>query len=415
MSEDRSQKPFQQPRKFRPEPFHYHQEIELEIETLTNMGQGLGRHDGWVVMVHFALPGERILARVYRNEKNYSEADIAAILRPSPDRVEPVCPVFGQCGGCQYQNFAYEAQLEWKNRQVKELLWHMARVEHPVLPAIPSPKRYGYRSKLTPHFPQPRPGEPPRIGFLRPGSRSSYVEIERCPLVSEPMNQALAQLRAQTQDEHRRRPFKRGGTLLVREHLDGVATDPKQAIREKVGDIVFSFPAGEFFQNNPSILEAFAGYVAQKALSGGATRLVDAYCGSGLFCLAAARHFEQAIGVEVSELSVDSAVRNAAANGVANARFVLGDASDIFAHIDFPGSATAVVIDPPRKGSDEAFLAQLVAFGPRTVVYVSCNPATQMRDLRVLLDAGYAIDEVQPFDLFPQTKHLECIVTLQKP
>ena len=402
------------PKGFRPEPFAYHQEIELEIETLTNMGQGLGRIDGWVIMVRYALPGERIRARVYRNDKNFSEADLVEVLSPAPERIEPPCPVFGQCGGCQYQHFDYDAQLVWKTRQVRELLQHMVGIDAEVLPAIPSPKRYGYRSKLTPHFPKPKKDTPITIGFLRQGSRSRYVEIERCPLISEAMNETLNNLRDETRQKHAEKPFKKGATLLIREHLDGVSTDPKAIIQERVGDIVFSFPAGEFFQNNPSILESFTRYVGDKAASGGARHLVDAYCGSGLFCLTAADRFEEAVGVEVSEQSVAYASKNAEANGIANARFVLGDAASIFERIEFPGEDSAVIIDPPRKGSNENFLRQLIDFGPSKIVYVSCNPATQMRDLRVLLAGGYSIEEAQPFDLFPQTKHLECIVTLSK-
>ncbi len=402
------------PKGFRPEPFAYHEEIELKIDALTNMGQGLGRHDGWVIMVRFALPGERIRARIYRNDKNFSEADLVEVLEASPDRIEAPCPVFGQCGGCQYQHFDYESQLAWKTRQVKELLHHMVGIEAEVLPAIPSPKQYGYRSKLTPHFPKPRQDNLVKIGFLRQGSRSSYVEIEQCPLISDAMNERLTELRERTKQAQVQNPFKKGGTLLIREHADGVTDNPKAIIREQVGDVSFSFPAGEFFQNNPSILESFTAYVGEKASEGGARYLVDAYCGSGLFCLTSAHCFEQAVGIEVSELSIQYAIKNAEANKLENARFVLGDAASIFEQIEFSGSQSSVIIDPPRKGSNEEFLNQLILFSPRKIVYVSCNPATQMRDLRMLIDGGYGIAEVQPFDLFPQTKHLECIVTLSR-
>lgn len=402
------------PKGFKPDPYSYHEEIELDIETLTNMGQGLGRHNGWVIMIRYALPGERIRARIYRNEKNFSEADLVSVLNPSPERVKPPCPVFGRCGGCQYQHFSYEAQLEWKTRQVKELLWHMARVETDVLPAIPSPKQYGYRSKLTPHFPKPKIGRPIQIGFLRQGSRSNYVEIESCPLISDPMNKRLSETREETRQNHSKTPYKKGATLLIREHLDGITTNPKAIIREKVGDLVFSFPAGEFFQNNPSILESFTQYVGRKASEGDVHNLVDAYCGSGLFCLTSASLFKEAVGIEVSEFSVQYAIENAEANDIENARFVLGDAASIFSQISFEGSESSVIIDPPRKGASEDFLNQLIAFGPQRIVYVSCNPATQMRDLRILIEGDYQIEEVQPFDLFPQTKHLECVVTLAK-
>ena len=402
------------PRGFHPDPFQYHEEIELEIDTLTNMGQGLGRHENWVVMVAYALPGERVRARVFRNDRNFSQADLVEVLRPSPDRIDPICPVFGQCGGCQYQHLNYESQLKWKGKQVKELLWHMARIEAEVNPPIASPRTFGYRSKLTPHFPKPKKDNKVTIGFLRAGSRHHYVEIERCPLVSEAMNQKLQELREEVRKKQLAKPFKKGATLLIREHLDGISTDPKSIIRENVGNLVFSFPAGEFFQNNPHILGTFADYVASKASAGGVRFLVDAYCGSGLFCLASASRFEKAVGIEVSEQSVQYAIQNAEANSIGNASFVVGDAASIFEQVDFPGEESAVIIDPPRKGSNEAFLKQMTDFSPRRIVYVSCNPATQMRDLKLLLQAGYAVRDTQPFDLFPQTKHLECVITLEK-
>ncbi len=400
------------PRGFHPEPFSYREEIELEIDTLTNMGQGLGRCDNWVVMVAYALPGERVRARVFRNDKNFSQADLIEVIRPSPRRIEPACPVFGHCGGCQYQHLEYASQLEWKARQVKELLWHMARIEAEVNPPISSPKTFAYRSKLTPHFPKPKKDDSVRIGFLRAGSRHSYVEIESCPLVSENMNRKLAELKADVQQQQLTKPFKKGATLLIREHLDGITTDPKAIIREKVGSLIFSFPAGEFFQNNPSILEAFTEYVALKASEAGSKFLVDAYCGSGLFCLTSASKFEQAVGIEVSEQSVHYATRNAESNQIDNVSFVMGDAASIFAKVSFKGENSTVIIDPPRKGSNEDFLKQMIAFRPKRIVYVSCNPATQMRDLKSLLAAEYQVSEVQPFDLFPQTKHLECVITL---
>lgn len=409
-----SQNHSQPPRKFRPGPFEYHQEIELEITSLTNMGQGVGRIDDWVVFVRFTLPGETVKARVYRNDKNFSEADLVEVLVPSPHRVDAKCQYFGECGGCQYQHFAYDEQLKWKTQQVKELLWHMVRIEQDVLPAIPSPKDYAYRSKITPHFAKPKEGIPPKLGYLKAGTRFNYVDVENCPLVSQPMNDRLAELREEVFQKADEKAYRKGATLLIREHLDGVTSDHKATIKEKVGDIVFSFTAGEFFQNNPHILPKFTEYVSDQARKAGARNLVDAYCGSGLFCLTAAKDFEKAIGIEVSEHSVKWAIQNATDNGIENASFVLGDAASIFKHIDFPGDESAVIIDPPRKGSNEEFLSQLIQFGPKSIVYVSCNPATQMRDLLTLLAGDYEIAEVQPFDLFPQTKHLECVITLNK-
>lgn len=402
------------PRKFHPHPFAYHQEIELEVTTLTNMGQGLGRVDGWVVMVPFALPGELVRVRVYRNDKNFSEADLVEVLRPSPHRIEPRCALFGQCGGCQYQHFAYAAQLEWKQRQVQELLLHMAKVEFPVSPVVASPVAFGYRSKITPHFEPDREGRVEEIGFLRQGRRREIVDVPQCHIATPAINAVLERERAVI----RSKTWKRGATLLLRDvSRDGetkVVTDAAAEAVTAVGGLEFEFLAGDFFQNNPFILEAFVTWAVRQAKQSGARFLVDAYCGSGLFSLFAAREFEAVTGIEISASAVERATRNAARNGFTNCSFTAGSAEAIFENITLPPAETAVLIDPPRRGSDEVFLQQLFAFGPKTIVYVSCNPATQMRDLRHLLDAGYRLTAVQPFDLFPQTKHLECVITAER-
>ena len=475
-------------RKFNDWPFAYHQEIDLEIATLTNLGSGLGRiilpetppprveedlarspggrrpsavakafagrpgggssatdiayrrpegggQQGWVVMVPFALPGERVRARVFRNHRNFSEADLIEVLVRSPSRVPTPCPVFGRCGGCQYQNLAYAAQLLWKRRQVAELLEHLAGLAFPVEPVIASPREYGYRSKITPHFSTPREktagftgGGKPRdavpfpIGFLRQGTRHDIVDVPRCPIATDAINQKLAEARATIFAAAAQ--YERGATLLLRDAGGSVTTDFDAIITEEISLPAFGrgparplrlrFIARDFFQNNPFILPAFVDHVRTEAAAGGARFLVDAYCGSGLFALASAPGFNRVAGVEISESSIAFARRNAAHNGITNTDFLAGTAEKIFAGIAFPPGETAVVIDPPRQGCDEPFLRQLLAFGPPRVIYVSCDPGTQMRDLRHFLAAGYRPARIQPFDLFPQTRHLECVITLQR-
>lgn len=398
------------PKKFVPKPFEYHQEIELTIDSLTNLGSGVGRVDGWVVFVPFALPGEKVKARVYRNDKNCSHADLTEVLEPSPDRVEPLCPLFGECGGCQYQHLNYARQLEWKSRQVGELMKHMAGLVFPVNPCLSTEQIWNYRSKITPHFDGPRNGEIGSIGFLANGQRFRLVDVPECRIAMDAINAALPAVREGIRA--RAGTFKRGSTVLMRATGEGVETDFKATATERVGNLVFQFLAGDFFQNNPFILPAFTGYVARQAAAGGARYLVDAYCGSGLFALTLAKHFEKVAGVEVSETSCEWARKNAAANGIGNATFLTASAEDIFAEISFPAAETTVVIDPPRKGCTPEFIQQLVKFRPARVVYVSCDPATQVRDLKMLGADGYEPIDVQPFDLFPHTRHLECVMTL---
>jgi 23S rRNA (uracil1939-C5)-methyltransferase/tRNA (uracil-5-)-methyltransferase len=370
---------------------------------------------------------------------------------------------------------AYAEQLLWKQRQVRELLQHLAGVESGVAPVVASPREFGYRSKITPHFAapprptgaetpiakfqnpnknqthsftqqsgdltqntDPRPQNPGEahfpIGFLKQGSRYEIIDVPRCEIATEAINAKLTEMRAEIRAKSH--TFKRDSTLLLRDAAEGVTMDYSAVITEEIpvagpGEaglpgsatpattgpsppLRLRFLARDFFQNNPFILPAFAGYVRDQAAASGARFLIDAYCGSGLFALAAAPRFARVAGVEISETSVAFARENAAANGIANASFLAADAAAIFAGVEFPPGETVVVIDPPRKGCDAPFLQQLFSFGPQAVVYVSCDPATQMRDLGGFLAAGYRLTAVQPFDLFPQTRHLECVITLRR-
>jgi 23S rRNA (uracil1939-C5)-methyltransferase/tRNA (uracil-5-)-methyltransferase len=402
----------QPPRHFRPEPFAYHEEVELSIDTLSNLGAGVGRLDGWVVFVPFALPGERVRVKIWKNESNCSHADLLAVLDASPERLEPPCPLFGKCGGCQYQNLSYATQLEWKRRQVADLLLRMAGIAHAVNAPIPSPRQYHYRSKITPHFKKPRSGKVGPIGFLSPGSRSRIVDVPSCPIAMENINAALPAERDRIQQSAAK--FKKGATLLLRATADGVHTNPREVVEEAVAGLSFRFLAGDFFQNNPFILPDFLHHVGDEA-SSGSDFLVDAYCGSGFFALGLAGRFQQVAGVEVSESGADWARQNARANGLGNVTILTAEAQHIFGSIDFPAARTTVLIDPPRKGCSAEFLEQLLAFAPRRIVYVSCNPATQVRDLKPLAVEGpYSLGAVQPLDLFPQTRHLECIISLDR-
>lgn len=402
----------QPPKNFNSHPFSYHQEIQLRIDTLTNLGSGLGRVDNWVVMVPFALPGELVKARIYRNFKNYSDADLVKVIEASPHRVKSKCNLFDTCGGCQYQNFEYSQQLLWKQKQIQEVFQKLAGVEIEVNATIPSPKEYFYRSKITPHFPKPNPSDAFPIGFLKNGGRNQLVDVVQCPIATESINKALPIEREKIFSI--RRKFKKGGTLLIRDTREGIITDNNAIVSEKVGGLVFQFIAGDFFQNNPFILPTMVNYVLSQAKAEGVRYLIDAYCGVGVFALSAAKDFERVVGIEVNALAVKWAEKNAVTNNVKNCDFIVGQAENIFEKVTFPSKETVVIIDPPRKGCDEEFINQLVAFGPQKIVYISCEPSTQARDLKVLLGLGYKLTAVQPFDLFPQTRHIENIITLVK-
>ncbi len=392
-------------------PLTYHQEIELEIERLTNLGLGVGRHEGFVVMVPGVLAGERVRVRIYKCLSNYAQADLLEVLRPSDQRVAPQCSLFGECGGCQYQMMSYEAQLTWKREHVEDCLRPLKAQGH-VLPVVEptqgSPKTYGYRSKLTPHY-QRLKGEEPKIGFLRLGSSRAIVDVPQCPIAHPAINAVLPAARQALI----KNPPKRGGTLLLRE-AGGVVSNPKDYVRQQVGDFVFEHQAGDFFQNNLYILPHLVDFVVQAVKEVNTQTLIDAYCGSGLFAISAAPHVSLCVGIELSEPAVACAQRNAQRNKQEHCQFIVGQAERIFEHVASQGAQCTLIIDPPRKGCDASFLEQLLAFAPKRLIYVSCDPATQARDMAPCLAHGYTLTRIRPFDLFPQTRHVESVAILDR-
>ena len=401
---------------FHADPYQYHQELELTVESITNLGMGICRDNGWVIMVPFVIPGETVKLRIFKNNKNYSEADLIQVIHPREERIAPKCELFGECGGCQYQHVHYDTQKQWKSEQVKELFERLAGIMITPEPTVGTANIYGYRSKLTPHYKKPRDGKYDKIGFLKMGKRQEIIDVPHCPIATDPINETLVKAREKLQleanERHNNGKKRKGGTLLLRDTGEQVITNPKDTGQEKVGDTVFQFRAGEFFQNNPFILPELVQYTLKETQQEqNLPYLIDAYCGVGLFSISARDKFQECLGIEISEYSIEWAKKNAALNHADNCKFLLGSAEEIFEQVPYPAHKTSMIIDPPRKGCDTIFLTQLVEYKPQRLVYVSCDPATQARDTKFLLEHGYQLERVQPFDLFPQTRHVESVAT----
>ncbi|KAK4335446.1 tRNA (uracil(54)-C(5))-methyltransferase [Rhodotorula toruloides] len=377
------------------------------------------------------------------------------------------CQYFGECSGCQYQPLAYEEQLEMKRDLVRRAFANFSQLDLSLIPEIgptlASPLQYAYRTKLTPHFQVPPSSNPNRnkrkkggaeveapkkewevtIGFEQKG-RKRIVDIEECVIATKVINEAMMTERAKVKEDISK--YKRGATLLLRDSLpprpaDAIAkpadytpstephvciTDHHATVREQVGTNEFEQQAGSFFQNNNSILPSLLDYVREAIgprKEGEERYLVDAYTGSGLFAISLADQFDHVEGVEIDKASIRWAKKNAEYNkgpGRGEVGFRDGKAEEIFKDITFPPERTTIVIDPPRKGCDELFISQLLAFSPRNVVYVSCNPRTQARDIGMIVmqstAAGkpYRIDSARAADLFANTHHAEGVAVLSR-
>ncbi|KAG6902678.1 hypothetical protein C0995_013370 [Termitomyces sp. Mi166 len=468
-------------------PFEFHQEVEIEVSSICSNGEAIARSPDesrpWTIIVPFALPGERIKARIYRNARLHSFADLLEVITPNPtlrdnDRIR--CQYFGTCGGCQYQMLSYETQLDWKRDVVVKAYKNFSGLAEssvpPIQATIGSPLQYEYRTKLTPHFeappkaakknPAPSETKPEwlKIGFNRVGT-SKTMDIEDCPIATSVINGAYRSARENISNSRNEcfrtiYTYKKGVSLLYRDSLPvpstpktGETSDPIDALstslethvcitdhrataREKVGDFIFEYIAGSFFQNNNSVLVPLTDYVRDAIFPTNPgsvttdsdaqppTHLVDAYCGAGLFAITLSPHFQTVAGIELSEDSIKAAKNNAELNKIPQEKisFRAGDAADIFATVDdFPPEKTVLVIDPPRKGCDDNFIRQLLEFRCKTVVYVSCNVHTQARDVGKILKATeaeeqgkkYVLESVRGFDLFPQTAHVESVAVLR--
>ena len=424
----------------------------------------------WLIMVPHVLVGEMVKVRIFRNMRNFSEADLVQVIEPSPHRVQPQCPLSGICGGCQYQHMSIDAQREWKTSHVLEGLMQQniqgyrpkedgeaSLLQSKLHPTLGTLEIYGYRSKLTPHYKgiqetAPDQYEMGEIGFQQ-STNSKLVDVPRCPIATPAINDVYQQTRQRLHEEarqgliipkkqKRKRRGNRGGetgaTLLFRQADDDeqgnpvVVTDPNQYMMTTVRGIKFRYLAGNFFQNNNHVLPLMVEAILEAATKPTAigeslSYLIDCYCGSGLFALSAASVMDVCVGIEVNERAVDEATANAGLNHITNCQFVAASAEAIFTsppaltvgsiqHVDdFPRDKTVVVLDPPRKGCSAAFLQQLYKYGPQRIVYMSCGPATQARDAKGICEIGnYEISSIQPFDLFPQTKHVECLIVFEK-
>lgn len=422
--------------------------IQLTIHELGSNGDGLAYSPDkdHIYVVPFTLAGDVVEAKIYAHFEDHSLTDLLKVVTPSSQRDDSLisCKYFANCGGCQFQMLSYPEQLVHKRRVVEKAYENFSGLDPAVVPEIGptwgSPLQYNYRTKLTPHFDGPRRGGwpvgavPPPIGFQKKGQRF-VIDIEDCPIGTPAVREGLVRQRKWARENIH--TYKRGATILLRESTirtpkeggeEGEYTEEKicvsnnkETITEHIGKFKFISPAGTFFQNNNSILEEFTTFVRDNlhlpipnanGSSEPATPkyLVDAYCGSGLFSITCGSGFDRVIGVDVSPEGIVFASKNAQLNEIRNALFIEGNAEKIFEKIDFPGSETSVIIDPPRKGSDKAFLDQLLDLAPRRIVYISCNVHTQARDLGYFLThekgVGYKIDSIRGFDFFPQVSHL---------
>lgn len=444
--------------------------FELEIVDLTHAGSGVGRHRDVAVFVPLTCPGDKAVVQVGAVHRDFLEAKLLELKRPSPDRVPPPCPVFGACGGCRLQHISYARQVELKTEIVREALFRVGRFEDTgvVLPAIGMDEPWGYRNKAQ--FPVASRGGRPVIGFYATGTHH-LVPVDRCPVQHPTNNRILSEVRKLVSkyglvpyDERRGDGFLRHVLAKVAEETgqamvtfvtnasafpherdiaremtnrvpglvsvsQNVNTDRtnvilgrgtrivlgEPAIEDRTGGLRFRISATSFAQVNPEQAGVLDDRVLAYAGLTAAHTAVDAYCGVGTMALLMAVKAGRVYGIENSGSAISDARENARINRLRNVEFIQGDVEKVLPEIHRRGIRPDVlVLDPPRKGVDHRVVVSALRIAPPKIIYVSCEPATMARDLAKLAAGGYRLVEVQPVDMFPHTHHVECVTLMSR-
>lgn len=375
--------------------------VEVVVERLVAGGDGLVRRDGKALFVPGVLPGERVAVRVVESRRDFDRGALIGILEPSPDRVRPVCPLAGRCGGCDWMHAAHAAQLALKRAIVAEALRRTGRLDREEPPLPPGPA-FAYRNRVQLH--RHASGA---LGY-REAAADRVVAATACPVAVPPIEALLADPPPPTfAGLDRFTVFADGGWIAI----EGRDDDRDLAVEVAGRRLVFSVAC--FFQSNLAVLEDLAVFVtAALAASGGrpAGVLADLYAGVGLFGSLAADRFDRVVGVESSAVSLSYARRNVGCDRLMT--FPMPVEQWIAAGAG-GGPFAAVIVDPPRAGLDPAVRSWLIAARPRTVVYVSCNPVTLARDLGDLVRGGFTLEALRLFDFYPQTSHVEAAAVLR--
>ncbi|WP_236636519.1 23S rRNA (uracil(1939)-C(5))-methyltransferase RlmD [Pradoshia eiseniae] len=448
-------------------PIQKNDYIDVVFEDLTHEGSGVAKIDGYPIFVPYGLPGEKAKIKVTKLNKGYGFGRLMELYEESPDRAEPPCPIYKQCGGCQLQHLSYEGQLKAKEKMVRELMTRIGKLEEVnVLPVLGMNEPWNYRNKAQVPVGEMEGGLV--AGFYAKRSHE-IIDMDEC-LIQFTENDEMVRLvkgicekhgvKAYNEKQHKgtlrhimvrtgqmtgelmivlvtRTPDMPNRRKIIEEIVEAVPNITSiiqnvntkrtnvilgdqtitlwgaDVISDYIGDIKFEISPRSFYQVNPIQTKVLYDKTLEYADLSGHETVIDAYCGIGTISLFLAKKAKKVYGVEIVPEAIEDARKNAALNEITNVEFEVGEAETVIPNWYKQGiTADTLVVDPPRKGCDENLLKTIAAMKPKKVVYVSCNPATLARDLRYLEDNGYKTVEVQPVDMFPQTMHVECVSQL---
>lgn len=418
------------------------QKIEGEIESLAFGGEGILRHQGFVIFVPFTAPGDRIVCRITNVKRSFAKGVLVEILTRSKDRVKPPCPYFGTCGGCQLQHLNLQTQLQYKLNAVTDALKRIGHLSFPPFSIQPAEKNWAYRQHITLHL-RPK-GVGFEAGYIGQDNRSLVV-IKECPIFTEasnPIIPLLQNLVAQIANPHQ----EGGRVILLKNHrgqyifsfqfgpqfeirkslfemmlqnplVAGIAVQTPQKewilgdifCEQQIEGLTFRYSPKTFIQNHPDQSAAIARQICRLASS--QKNILDLYCGYGTTSLLLGKQGHSVLGMEWNQHAIQFAKENASLNGLKNVCFQQGDVEKLLPHWVKNNKADLIIVNPPRQGLAKGVVETLLTASPQSIIYVSCMPATLARDLGTL-SAAYKIKGGYVYDMFPQTAHVETLVLL---
>lgn len=405
-------------------------ENKVTINKIDHFGRGISTLYNKTVFVENALPTEEVKINITNNKKNYFEANVCEYLKKSNDRVEPLCPYFELCGGCNIMHMNYDKQLSFKRNKVIEIMDKFAKINSEKIKEIVKTDEFYYRNKITLQVSK-------KIGLYK---KSSYeiVNIDKCYICNESINKIIKKLNDLKLENINqiiiRSSLKTNEVMIVFciynkidekylvDNLKSLATSivkrykndekvlyGKSYITEKIGDYSFIISADSFFQVNTLGMEKLYGVVKKYLEPNKNMNVLDLYCGTGTIGIYISDSVKEVSGVEINKSAVKDAIKNAALNDINNIKFVCSDVKDVikkYKNID------AVIVDPPRAGLSKEAIENLINLNASKIVYVSCDAVTLARDINILKDF-YDLIEITPVDMFPDTYHIECVSILK--
>ncbi len=402
--------------------------MEVTIERILPGGLGLAHADGKTVMVALAAPGDRLSVRVDREKGNVVFASIEEIIEASPQRIEPPCPYFGRCGGCDFQQMNYQTQLAAKKKIIRDCLHRIARIEVPDFEIIAAPNEWHYRARAQWQY----DAEQKQLGYFEAASRRVCDVVECAVLVPE-LQQTLEELRSEMFEDllpreakyfrafagdhgaivapgfERRRRSQRGP---AQKNSTSSRAEESAEVTRMIASETYRMGAESFFQTNVDLLPQLIDVAIGKQRGDSA---IELYCGVGLFTVPLARRLKAVIGVEDDADATEFARKNLANAGLDNAEIERSDVGNWLAWNEQNPRCAALdflLLDPPRTGAESRVISGILKLKPKRICYVSCDPATLARDLKKLIAGGYSLDSIVAFDMFPQTHHVETVVHL---